>query len=243
METVVSACGLLIYQAHYQGAYFVDRCGAVQALPALHFEELNMTVVIEQTEQNDQPVTAVISHLVKPERRDDYERWLHGIASAAQQFEGHMGVSIIRPDDPTYPEYVSILRFDHYINLRQWLESEVRKNWLNWAKPLIQKDETVQTLTGLEAWFTLPDRPLKRPPKRYKMAILTTLAVYTLSNLLGHVLTPLLSGIPAWLRSLLIIALVVVLLTYVVMPQLTRLFYPWLYPAKRSPQSTDAAVY
>lgn len=186
--------------------------------------------MILAAEQDNQPITAVISHLVKPGRESDYEHWLQGIADAAQKFDGHMGVSIIRPDDPTYPEYVSVLRFDRYQNLKQWMESDIRKNWIEWAKPLIQKDESVQTLTGLEAWFTLPNRPLRHPPPRYKMATLTLVAVFVLSNILPRLLGALIAPFPALVRSLILSSISIWLLTYIVMPQLTRLFYPWLYP-------------
>jgi uncharacterized protein len=59
-----------------------------------------------------QQVTAVISHLVKPGREKDYEQWLHNISGVAQQFEGHAGVSFIRPQDATSLEYVIILKFE-----------------------------------------------------------------------------------------------------------------------------------
>ena len=102
------------------------------------------------------PVTAVISHLVKPGCEREYEKWLQGISAAAEQFEGHCGVSIIRPQDHTYPEYVIILKFDRYANLKNWLESDIRQHWIERSERLVQKPQNLQTLTGLEAWFTLP---------------------------------------------------------------------------------------
>jgi uncharacterized protein len=79
------------------------------------------------TSQENYLVTAVISHIVRPGREQGYEEWLHGIATAAHQFKGHLGVSVIRPCEHTHPEYVAILRFDHYDNLKTWLESSVRQ--------------------------------------------------------------------------------------------------------------------
>ncbi len=49
-------------------------------------------------------VTAVISQLVKQGREREYEKWLQGISVAAEQFEGHCGVSIIRLQEHAYPE-------------------------------------------------------------------------------------------------------------------------------------------
>ena len=177
-----------------------------------------------------QQVTAVISHAVKPERQQEYEQWLRDVSAVAQQFEGHCGVNFIRPQDPTSSEYAIILKFDSYRNLKQWMDSPVRQRWIEKAQPLVQRDQDVQILTGFETWFTLPGKLVKQPPKRYKMAILTSLAVFVVAQLIGYVIGPLLQPLPALLRALISVVLTVFLLTYVVMPRLTRLFYRWLYP-------------
>ncbi|MUG95071.1 antibiotic biosynthesis monooxygenase [Scytonema sp. UIC 10036] len=181
------------------------------------------------TDENHQ-VTAIISHLIRPGREQGYEEWVHGIIPAAKQFDGHMGVSIIRPRDRTHPEYVVILRFDSYINLKKWMESDVRRDWIERLQPLIEKPENVQTMTGLETWFTLSEKPLKAPPPRYKMALITWLGVFVTLGIVSRLLAPLLSGLPVLLNQLITTGLVVALLTYLVMPRLTKLFQPWLYP-------------
>jgi len=182
------------------------------------------------TDAETHQVTAIISHLVRTGREQGYEEWLHGIATAAHQFKGHLGVSVIRPCDHVHPEYVAIVKFDHYDNLKTWLESSVRQEWLARLQSLIEKPETIQTLTGLETWFTLPNKPMKDPPPRYKMAIVTWLGVLFAIPILNRLLIPLLVGLPAWLSIVLDSGVTVVLLTYVIMPRLTQLFRKWLYP-------------
>lgn len=175
-------------------------------------------------------VTAVISHIVKPGREEGYEEWFHGIAADARKFKGHLGVSAIRPHDLAHPEYVVILKFDCYNNLKTWLESNIRQEWIARLQPLIEKPEAIQTLTGLETWFTLPNKPMKAPPQRYKMSILTALAVFAVSQILGLAMAPVLFYLPSLLRSFAIAVATVFSLTYVVMPHVTRFFYDWLYP-------------
>lgn len=175
-------------------------------------------------------VTAVIIHLIKPGREEGYEEWMRGIIPVAKTFEGHLGVNILRSEKGLHPEYIIILHFDHHKNLQAWLDSDVRFEWIERAKPLIQAPEEMQVLTGLETWFELPRRALKSPPKRYKMALLTWFAVFVTLSTMRYILNPLLAPLPALLAQLITIGVVVLLLTYVVMPQLTRLFYNWLYP-------------
>jgi len=178
----------------------------------------------------DYHVTAVIAHSVKPDRQEGYEEWLRGIVPVAKEFKGHLGVQILRPKLREDSEYVIVLHFDRHENLKGWLESEVRHEWIDRVQPLIQQPENIQVLTGLETWFELPKRPQKSPPKRYKIAFVTWLGVLFLSLTLGYLLSFLPAQIPWLLRQMLTSGLIVWLLAYFLMPQLTRLFYRWLYP-------------
>jgi len=89
-------------------------------------------------------------------------------------------------------------------------------------------------LTGLETWFTLPTQPNMTPPPRYKMAVVTLLVIYPLSLGMGAALTRWLSAIPVVPRSLLGSVVMIALMTYVIMPRVTRLFRWWLYPNMRA---------
>jgi len=175
-------------------------------------------------------VTAIISHVVRSGCEQGYEEWFRGIAADARTFKGNLGVSTIRPQDHIHPEYVVILKFDRYNNLRTWLESDVRREWIERLQPLIEKPETIQTLTGLETWFSLPHQPLKSPPSRYKMILVTWLGVFVTLAIVSRLLAPLLSGLPVLLNQLVTTGLVVALLTYLIMPRPTQLFKRWLYP-------------
>jgi uncharacterized protein len=197
---------------------------------ALPFKVSEETMTQAILDSDRQLVTAVICHLVKLGQERAYEQWLHNVAIVAQQFTGHAGVSFIRPTDASYPEYAIILKFDCYQHLKTWLDSPIRQSWIDKVKPLVQGEQKVQVLTGLETWFTLPGKPLQQPPKRYRMAILTTLAVFVVAQVLGLAIVPALTSLhPLW-RSFVLTVGTVFILTYVVMPLVTRLFYGWLYP-------------
>ncbi|MBD2341195.1 antibiotic biosynthesis monooxygenase [Calothrix sp. FACHB-156] len=181
-----------------------------------------------QTQQEEQFVTVVISQLVKPGCEKDYEAWMKEIIGAAKTYFGHLGTNVIRPQPGGRPEYVIILRFNNYENLKVWMTSRDREYWLNQGKHLVQSEPHVQEICGLEAWFSLPGQPLKTPP-RYKMALLTWASVFVLINLLNTFLVPLIRGLPPLIISLVITVTMVLLLTYVVMPRVSRLFSKWLY--------------
>lgn len=182
----------------------------------------------EDTENHQ--VTAIISHIVRPGRAQGYEEWFHGIVRAAHKFQGYLGVNAIRPSDHAHPEYVHIIRFDHYNNLKKWLESDIRQEWIERLQPLIENSETVQNLTGLETWFSRYNKPIKSSPPRYKMVLIMWLGAFISLAILTRLLAPLLFRLPVLLNQLIISGLVVALLTYLIMPCLTHLFRQWLYP-------------
>lgn len=181
-----------------------------------------------EIELEEQFVTVVISQIVKPGREIAYEAWLKEITSVSRTYAGHLGTNVIRPQPGVQPEYVIIFRFDSYENLKVWMTSGDWEYWLTQAQHLVQSEPDVQQISGLEAWFSLPGKPLKTPP-RYKTALLTWAVVYVLINLLNRLLVPLFATLPPLIISLIISAVMVVLLTYVVMPRVTRLFSSWLY--------------
>jgi uncharacterized protein len=183
---------------------------------------------------DDPPVTAVASRRVKPGREREFEEWVSGIFAAANKFPGYLGSEVLRPsDDPEDDEYRIVFRFDHASNLHAWENSEERRHWLRKSRPLLHEEEKVHVLTGLETWFTLPSKPAEPPPPRYKMAIVTWVAVFpvvaVIFSLFGHWLNLL----PTLVRTLVFTAVMVTLMTYVIMPRMTRLFSFWLYPDRK----------
>ncbi len=178
-----------------------------------------------------QHVTAVITHRVRLGREAGYEEWIKGISADARQFEGHLGVSILRPQTGAAPDYVIVLQFDSCSNLNSWLNSDVRKSWIERAQPLIQEQESVQVLTGLESWFQLPKQSVAPAPKRYKQAILVWVGVMIVSLCVQPLLVPVLQYLPWLLRVAASVAITVILLSYVIMPRLTRWFKGWLFTA------------
>jgi len=183
----------------------------------------------EATPTDDPPVTGVASRKIEPGREGEFEEWISGILSAVKEFPGYLGSEVLRPSGSGDDEYSILYRFDHASNLRRWDESEERRRWLDKAEPLV-REENIRTLTGLETWFTLPSRDGEPAPPRYKMALVTWLAVFVLVTVIFSLFGRWLEALPLLLRNLIFTAVMVTLMTYVVMPRVTRLFSFWLYP-------------
>lgn len=180
----------------------------------------------------EHPVTMIVSRRVRPGRESEYERWIEGIVAAAREFPGYAGTEVIRPGVGGEREYVIVLKFSTYDQVKAWATSPERQEWLERAEPLTQ-DTTVQVVSGLEAWFTLPGQQRRPAPPRYKMALLTTAALYPLLLLSGVTLEPLFAPLPDPIGLLISTSILVTLMTYLIMPRVTALLKGWLYPSPR----------
>jgi antibiotic biosynthesis monooxygenase (ABM) superfamily enzyme len=167
---------------------------------------------------------------VKPGHEVFYEQFLTGIVAAARLYPGYQGVEIFRPQNADSGEYQTVYRFDTEDHLRAWLASDARAAWIERAEPHVIGPMRTRVLTGLETWFTLPGRPAAAPPRAWKMALVTWAAIFPLITLVVIVITPLIEGLPLVGRLAITTAITVTLMTWIVMPRLTRLLQRWLYP-------------
>jgi antibiotic biosynthesis monooxygenase (ABM) superfamily enzyme len=179
------------------------------------------------------PVTTTVTRRIKPGHEAAYEAFLAGISGAARAFPGYLGVEVFRPAPGANDEYRIVYRFDSAAHLRTWLDSLEHAAWLARAEPHVAGPMATQVLTGLESWFTLPTQPGALPPPAYKMAIVTWAAIFPLITLVVVASAPLLGSLPLVARLAVTTGVTVPLMTWVVMPRMTRLLHPWLYPDRR----------
>jgi uncharacterized protein len=178
----------------------------------------------------DGPVTTTVTRRVKPGHEAAYEAFLAGISGAARAFPGYLGVEVFRPTPGQGGEYRTVYRFDSAAHLRTWLDSVEHATWLARAEPHVAGPMRTQVLVGLEGWFTLPTQPGLPPPPPSKMALVTWVTIFPLITLVVVATAPLLGSLPLVGRLAVTTGVTVPLMTWVVMPRVTRLLHRWLYP-------------
>lgn len=179
---------------------------------------------------DDPPVTVDVLQRVKPGCEAAFEKVLTDLIVAARSFEGHLGVNVFRSGDRPHPEYRVVFKFNHISNLQQWESSAIRQQLLKRVSHLTIDSGQTSVITGLETWFTLPTQPGLPPPPRYKMLVITWATIFVLINLMNRLVVPLLHFLPSLLATLIVTGLMVSLMTYIVMPRVTKFFAGWLYP-------------
>jgi antibiotic biosynthesis monooxygenase (ABM) superfamily enzyme len=182
------------------------------------------------TRRDDEHVTILWSRRVRGGREAEFETWAHGITAAARTFPGHLSTSVLNV--PGTSDYHVLYTFADRPSLDTWLDSDQRASWMAQVERMTEEERPVQRVTGLETWFTLP-RPgvaTMKPPPRWKMWLVTVAAIYPLILALFSLLTPVIAEWPLPLRALAFPIVLVTLMTYVVMPTLTRALHRWLSP-------------
>jgi len=181
-----------------------------------------------------------ITRFVKPGYEAAFEEAVRGVILAASTFPGYAGGEVLYPTTKR-GEWQLILRFDTLGHLKEWEESPICQGWIARADALTVGDPKVFRVNSLEAWFTLPEVPNALPPPKWKTAIVSAIGIYPVISLMPILLKPITNGLPAWLATLVSIAIMMPLMTWVIMPQVTRLFKLWLYPSmpKHSAQKSS----
>jgi antibiotic biosynthesis monooxygenase (ABM) superfamily enzyme len=181
--------------------------------------------------KNDSPVTVAIIRKVKPGHEEQFEQELHEFVSKSADLPGQLGVHILRPAPGSGSrEYGILRRFSSAQARDQFYKNNIYSDWTRHVADMEEGQPRFEHLSGLETWFTLPGQNVIVPPPRWKMATVTLLGVYPVSLLIGLLLSQYLKQLPMPLNLLVVSFIIVVLLTWVIMPNLTKLLKPWLYP-------------
>lgn len=180
----------------------------------------------------DPPVTVDVIQRVRAGKEPEFEALLKQIIHAASTFEGYLGASVFRPNTQDNREYRIIFKFARLDHLKHWEQSSIRQRFLAQAKTLTIDPGEFSIITGLETWFTLSAKPGMQPPPRYKMVLVSGVAIFSINQILALLPLSWLEPLPTVLRLLILVFLTTTLMTYVVMPRLTKLLAGWLYPKR-----------
>lgn len=175
------------------------------------------------------PVTAAVSRRVVTGREREFEQWAHDISNAAAEFPGYLGSGYIRPAS-IGGEHTIIYRFDTPEHFSGWQDSPDRAEWVERSRGFVEGEPHVETATGLEYWFHDPGCSSSSPPPVWKQALLTWVGLYPTVLLVAYTVGALITAWALPVRSLFTTALSVLLMTWVVMPVVTRVFRPFLRP-------------
>ena len=175
-------------------------------------------------------VTVLVTRRIKPAQEVHFEHLMGNMMAAAKEFQGHLGSQLIKPSDEEPGLYHVVFAFDSDEHLQHWQASPARALGLAAIEPLTEGQAQTRQVIGMAHWFITSGHTT--PPPRWKVATVTWMGIFPtvllLFTLLGDVLAPW----PLVPRVMLLTMLVVLIMTWLVAPQLTRLMKPWLHSGR-----------
>ena len=171
-------------------------------------------------------IHVAITRRVKAGCEEEFQQALRQFFKESFAHGGVVGATMLAPLPGTEGREYGILRtFRDEQERDAFYNSPMFKAWDERARSLTEGDPVYQRLDGLEAWFRSPGGP----PPRWKMALLTWIAVWPVSMIVPVIVSQLVShNVPNFLFAGVVAGGIVVILTWVAMPLLVRLAHPWL---------------
>ncbi|MBS0347630.1 MAG: antibiotic biosynthesis monooxygenase [Proteobacteria bacterium] len=174
------------------------------------------------------PVIRIARRHIRPGNEAAYEALVGEMFQQMQACKGFLGAELI-PANGLDGEHQVIIRFSSEDALANWDDSAARSELLARMAKLADTDPEYRRLSGLEAWFTPAVVPATMHPPRARMALVTWMGIFPTVSLVLWLIEPLLRPyLPFLPKVALLTGLIVVTMTWVVMPRLTRMMRGFL---------------
>jgi uncharacterized protein len=171
------------------------------------------------------PIHIAITRRVRPGCEAAFQQELREFFQTSFSHGGVWGASmLVPPSDSDTHEYGILRTFASEAERDAFYASPMFKAWDERARMLTEGEPVYRKLHGLEAWFRSP----RLPPPRWKMALATLLGVFPTSLFLSLTIGPAMHGWSLAAQTFVFAACMVALLTWAVMPLVTRLLRGWL---------------
>jgi antibiotic biosynthesis monooxygenase (ABM) superfamily enzyme len=170
-------------------------------------------------------VTAVASFRVLPALEDRYVEYQQQLVERMSAASGFIRSELFEPVPGVQDETVVVFSFDTREHLDAWLRSDDRLRMLAEMDEFIEGDRTLNVVGGFGGWF---GRPGMAEVRRWKQAAVVLLALFPTTLLLTVLRRWLLPDIGVVLGVLIGNVLGVAILSWVLMPVLTRWLDGWL---------------
>jgi antibiotic biosynthesis monooxygenase (ABM) superfamily enzyme len=182
-----------------------------------------------------QPASLIFESIVPRDRAEAFQNWHANLRKSAQQFKGYIRTDLCPPVKAEQLKWYSIMHFESADHLSNWLNSEIRQGLIAEGKEFIESYQFKSFTTGLEGWFShrknADQLGLDAPAWKQNLAVI--LGLYP-TVMLQSLLFTKLGMMQHWpfASSMLINNIISTsILTWVVMPSVTKAMNFWLQPA------------
>ena len=174
---------------------------------------------------SDPGVRMVTSYLLKEDGTSVHRAVHDEVLATLDDYPGFRDREILAAVPGIQDETVVILTFDDESSLRTWLESDERQELLSRLDPHIEGTYTTNVLGGFAGWFALDS---SSEPPRWKQALVVLMALFPIALLITFIRSQVWPDAPMVPAVFIGNVIGISLLTWVIMPPLTRRLAGWL---------------
>lgn len=174
----------------------------------------------------------VIEYEVSQDQELQFRQWQLELRSAVRNFKGYLNTDICAPIKGVQNKWYIIVHFDNSANLTQWLDSDSRHNLIKFGKKNFGSYQYKKLGTGLEKWFFNRAGQNYSNPSAWKQNFAVLFGLYP-TVMIETLLFSQLGLMESWSLAPKVFVNNLVscsLLTWAVMPFVTRLLNFWLRP-------------
>ena len=170
-------------------------------------------------------VTLISAVRLRPGSAEHHRRLHQRAVAAASQVGGLVRHELLPAVPGAQPETVALLTFDTRQNLEMWMSSPQRQAVLDEMSQLSANERSINVVGGYAGWF---HPHANRQPKRWKQALAVLAGLIPVSLVATTLRVTLVPQLPLLLSVILTAAANVAILTWIVMPLITRVLDRWL---------------
>ncbi|MEH6443678.1 MAG: hypothetical protein V7784_07265 [Oceanospirillaceae bacterium] len=176
------------------------------------------------------PITLAVTDHVPMGEKERYEALIKELHKMFSASGGFLSVDIVRHHRPHQVEYTILSRWSDEIAVSNTLQD----------KPIREKISQIEAITGgpaqyvqaigLGMWVDHTEMGPQRLPPAWKRITMSIIAVYPMLMLLMAITGPFIGWMPQYLYVLILVIVLSALLTWLIMPWLSKMLRPWLEP-------------
>jgi antibiotic biosynthesis monooxygenase (ABM) superfamily enzyme len=175
----------------------------------------------------DEPVTIVFSQCIAPQNYDEFVALHDDAVERLGQFPGFLGSQLLPPVAGVQEDHVIVASFASRSDLDRWLESDTRHEWVDRIELLVEGDRTYNVVGGFGGWFPA-EASQPQGPKLWKQSIAVFIALFPTVLLITLIRGAIAPDMNVVLAVFIGNVFGILILTYILMPPLTRRLQSWL---------------